>query len=90
MGPARGFRPTPFRAEGVGLLALLRFLIRIVAEYTMMHEPWQGIFATDSKSLLDTLFGTEDPNTDRQAICNLPALDPLQQIGTSLLKSANH
>ena len=76
-GPVRGLNLTPFRAEGVGLLSLLRFLIRI-AEYTMMHEPWQGIVATDSKSLLDTLFGKADSSTYQQAHSNLPVLDPLQ------------
>ena len=76
-GPVRGLNLTPFRAEEVGLLSLLRFLIRI-AEYTMMHEPWQGIVATDSKSLLDTVFGKADSSTYHQAHSNLPVLDPLQ------------
>ncbi len=76
-GPVRGLNLTPFRAEGVGLLSLLRFLIRI-AEYTMMHEPWQGIVATDSKSLLDTLVGKADSSTYQQAHSNLPVLDLLQ------------
>jgi hypothetical protein len=76
-GPVRGQRPTSFRAEGVGLLSLLRFLIRI-AEYTMMHEPWTGIVATDSQSLLDTLFGSDCSPDNCQAYLNLPELQPLQ------------
>jgi len=31
-----------------------------------MHDPWQGILATDSQSVLDTLFGhdAEEPTAD--------------------------
>lgn len=36
------------------MLALLVFLQRL-AEYIQLHEPWQGIIATDSKSLIDTV-----------------------------------
>jgi hypothetical protein len=56
MGPARGPRPTSFRAEGYALLSMLVFLRR-VAEFTSKHEPWTGTLATDSKSLLQTLRG---------------------------------
>ena len=39
MGPARGPRPSSYRAKGYGLLSILRFLIRI-AEFTgRTHEP---------------------------------------------------
>ena len=67
MGPARGPRPTSFRAEGYGLLSFLLFLRR-VAEFTSMHDPWIGTIATDSKSLLQTLKGIDrslpSPNFD--------------------------
>lgn len=56
MGPARGPQPTSFRAEGYALLSLVLYLRR-VAEFTSRHEPWIGIIATDSKSLLQTLKG---------------------------------
>ena len=64
MGPARGYRPTSYRAEGVGILSLLRFLIR-VAEYTSHHEPWRGTIVTDSQSVLKTLAGG-DVNPDEK------------------------
>jgi hypothetical protein len=56
MGPARGPRPSSYRAEGYGLLSILRFLIRI-AEFTGRVEPWHGILVTDSQSVLKTLGG---------------------------------
>jgi hypothetical protein len=65
MGPTRGFQPTPYRVEGVGLLSLLRFLTRL-AEYTGKFDEWTGIIATDSKSILDTLFGVEQSKKDCQ------------------------
>ncbi len=56
MGPVRGPRPTSYRAEAYGLLSILRFLIRI-AEFTGKVDPWMGILATDSQSVLKTLGG---------------------------------
>jgi exonuclease III len=56
MGPARGPRPSSYRAEGYGLLSFLLFL-RHVAAFTSKHEPWLGTIGTDSKSLLQTLKG---------------------------------
>jgi hypothetical protein len=43
MGPARGPpRPSSYhRAEGYGLLSILRFLIRL-SEYTGMTDPWEA------------------------------------------------
>jgi hypothetical protein len=54
MGPASGSKPNSFRSEGYGMLALLSFLKRI-AEFIHLHEPWKGVLATDSKSLIDTI-----------------------------------
>ncbi|KAI2495321.1 hypothetical protein MHU86_19220 [Fragilaria crotonensis] len=54
MGPSRGSRMDSYRAECSGVLSILRFLIQI-ATFTAMHEPWQGVIGTDSKSLLDKL-----------------------------------
>ncbi|KAI2507325.1 hypothetical protein MHU86_7161 [Fragilaria crotonensis] len=63
-GPVRGRIPHSFRAEAYGLLSLLRFLIR-VKEFTGMHEPWVGVLATDSQSVLDTLqIGDVDPQEE--------------------------
>ena len=65
MGPTRGGRVHLYRAEVCGILAFLRFLIRI-SHFTQMHEPWHGILATDCQSVLDTLFGhdAEEPTAD--------------------------
>jgi hypothetical protein len=56
MGPARGPRPPSYRAEGYGLLSILRFFIRL-AEFTGRVDPWTGILVTDSQSVLKTLAG---------------------------------
>ena len=66
MGPARGGGTiTSYRAEAYGLLALMRFLIRM-AEFTEMQQPWIGRIATDSLSLLDTLRGKDDTRMERE------------------------
>ena len=54
MGPARGANVDSYRAEAYGMLSILTFLHRL-AEYTTHVEPWSGILATDSQSLLDTI-----------------------------------
>ena len=59
------------------MLSLLRFLIRL-AEFTCKFDQWHGIIATDSKSLLDTLFGTALSAQDCQAIKTLQSTDALQ------------
>ena len=58
MGPARGPRPTSYRAEAVGLLSILQLLVRL-AEFTAMRDPWNGVIGTDSKSVPDTLSGKQ-------------------------------
>ena len=60
MGPARGPRPSSYRAEGYGLLSILRFLIRI-SEFTGRTEAWSGVLVTDSQSVLKTLGGGDKP-----------------------------
>jgi hypothetical protein len=47
MGPARGPRPTSFRAKGYALLSLILYL-RCVAEFTSMNDPLIGTIATNS------------------------------------------
>jgi hypothetical protein len=56
MGPSRGSVMNSYRSECSGLLALLRFLVRL-AEYTSMEGTWTGTIGTDSQSMLDTIFG---------------------------------
>jgi hypothetical protein len=83
MGPARGPRPTSFRAEGYGMLSFLLFLRR-VAEFTFTHDPWIVTIATDSKSLLQTLKGIDrsqpSPNFDTPLRIdgNSTTLEPMQ------------
>jgi hypothetical protein len=80
MGPARGRRVHSYRAEACGILSFLRFLIRI-SNFTQMHDQWQGVLATDSQSVLDTLFGrdSEQPNNETSAQLDRDQveLDPL-------------
>jgi hypothetical protein len=54
MGPARSTLPNSNRSEGYGSLSMLCFLNRI-AEFTMKHEPWRGIVATDRQSVIFTI-----------------------------------
>ena len=54
MGPARGALASVNRSEAFGMLAVTRFLIRL-GEFTGQVEEWQGILATDSQSVLDTI-----------------------------------
>jgi hypothetical protein len=61
MGPTRGRRVHSYRAEACGILSFLRFLIRI-SHYTQMHDQSHGVLATDSQSVLDTLFGCDSDN----------------------------
>jgi exonuclease III len=94
MGPARGPRPTSFRAEGYGLLSFLLFLRR-VAEFTFMHDPWIGTIATDSKSLLQTLKGIDrtqpSPNFDTPLRIdgNSTTLEPMQPDWDILIEIQN-
>ena len=69
MGPVRGAQQHPYRSEATGLLSLVLFLHHL-AKFTGKHDPWHGIIATDSQSVLDILWkwlprdGTQgvDPN----------------------------
>jgi hypothetical protein len=65
MGPARGAAPDSFRAEAYGMLATLCFLKRL-AEFTGQHEPWAGVLATDSQSLLDTISAKGSADEDNK------------------------
>ena len=65
MGPASGAKPDSFRAKAYGMLATLCFLTRL-AEFTGSIEPWVGILATDSQSLLDTVLEKSQPPNDEE------------------------
>ena len=59
------------------MLALLSFLKRL-AEFTQLHEPWTGILATDSKSLIDTVSNPSPcPQSQAQSPFYKRPLDPL-------------
>jgi ribonuclease HI len=70
MGPVRGRILHSFRAEATGMLSALRFLIRL-REFGQMHERWEGIVATDSQSLLDTLTGENALDENRNVPLDL-------------------
>jgi hypothetical protein len=72
MGPARGMKVHSYRAEACGVLSFLCFLIQL-ANFTQMHERWRGLLATDSKSLLDTLFGRDTQDSNENAPVDLDA-----------------
>lgn len=80
MGPAPGATPTSYRSEAYGMLAILCFLKRL-AEFTYQYEPWQGILATDSLSLIDTIRGVTrhdmGETLDVEYLAHDPTLVPL-------------
>ena len=77
MGPARSSRPNSYRSEGYGMLALLCQLQHL-AEYIQLHEPWHGVIATDSKSLIDKVRGPcHHHNGHSQGTVYQQPLDPL-------------
>ena len=79
MGPARGGGTmTSYRAEAYGMLAILRFLIRL-AEFTEMSYQWTGIIGTDSQSLLDTLCGKDETRLERDRD------EPINMTGTTVV-----
>ena len=65
MGPASGAKVDSYRAEAYGMLSVLCFL-RHLSTYTNHPLPWDGVLATDSQSLLETL--TLAPTSDNQAL----------------------
>ncbi|KAI2500799.1 hypothetical protein MHU86_13656 [Fragilaria crotonensis] len=97
MGPSRGSVMDSYRAECSGMLSILRFLIRL-AEFTAMDGPWTGTIATDSQSMLDTLFGRDKnsgpaaatpttlPHRYHTANPMIPEWDLLKEIRESLLQ----
>jgi ribonuclease HI len=96
MGPVRGRSLHSYRAEATGMLSALRFLIRL-REFCQMHDPWLGIVATDSQSLLDTLSGETTLDENRNVPVDLdfnrvvldvmtPEWDVLIEIQKSLRK----
>lgn len=71
MGPAPGANPNSYRSEAYGMLAMLSFLKRL-AEFTYKHEPWHGVIATDSLSLIDTILGV---TRNEFGVANLDSLE---------------
>jgi hypothetical protein len=96
MGPARGARLDSYRAEAYGMLSALCFLRRL-AEFIGQRDEWQGILATDSQSLLDTITDGNykaATNEDQQPACHLKplryldALDPDWDLTSSIITVA--
>ena len=66
MGPARGATASAFRAEAFGMLAVTLFLARL-GDFTGHFDDWNGVIATDSQSVLDTIQQSiEVPNPTSQ------------------------
>lgn len=54
MGPVSCANPDSFCAEAYGMLTILCYL-GCLAEFTGQSDPWIGVLATDSQSLLDAI-----------------------------------
>ena len=58
-GPVRGYRPSSYRAEGYGILSILRFVKRLTL-YCDTNPDWKWEMTSDNISLVDTVNGRED------------------------------
>jgi hypothetical protein len=74
MGPARSASPHAYRSESYGLLSLLCFLRRL-AEFTGKHDPWFGIVATDSQSLINTVLQKKPRDTSSRSMAMVTEAD---------------
>jgi hypothetical protein len=59
-GPAYGAKPTSYRAEGYGMLSLLRFLLRLF-QYCNTMPAVNGIIACDNLSLINKVLAYQSP-----------------------------
>jgi hypothetical protein len=57
-GPVRGHRPTSYRAEGYGVLSIVRFL-KTVQEFCDVTPTWKWTLSSDNISLVNKLNGIE-------------------------------
>ena len=74
MGPARGSKMDSYRGECTGMLSILRFMLRIVAQYRSKDKPWRGLIGTNSQSLLDSLY-KKDGAAPYKCLADLEVLD---------------
>lgn len=71
------------------MLSCLRFLLRL-GKYTQRAEMWSGIIGTDSKSMLEKLFGEETLcHQTELGVDNLQGLDVLTAEWDLLIKIKN-
>jgi hypothetical protein len=67
-GPVRGGRPTSYRAEGYGMLSILRFL-KHIQTFCNVTPTWKWTLSSDNISLVNKVNGKEDDdegNTDNK------------------------
>jgi hypothetical protein len=76
MGPARGSVATAFRSEAYGMLSALRIVIRL-AEFTGQQTDHDGIFATDSESVLETIMHKDRREGEEKVYSKMKRLDVL-------------
>lgn len=63
-GPARGYRLTSYRAEGYGILSILRFLIQL-QQYCQATPTWRWRLSSDNIALVNKIIGGGDDEMDR-------------------------
>jgi len=61
-GPAYGHKISSYRAEGYGLLSVLRFIILMRIEYTIT-VPWEVTILCDNESMVKNCKKHQDPTT---------------------------
>jgi hypothetical protein len=65
-GPVRGFKPTSYRAEGYGMLSILRF-VKQLQTYCQVNPSWSWTLTSDNISLVNQVNGVEDEDNNDAA-----------------------
>ena len=76
-GLVRGYKPTSYRAEAYGMLAILRFIKHIQVYCNVSKPEWKWTLSSDNQSLVDTVNGIEDEQdaTSNKTILRDPVHD---------------
>ena len=70
-GPVRGYKPTSYRAEGYGMLSILRF-IKQLQTYCRVTPTWSWTLTSDNISLVNKVNGIEDDDASSASLRDKP------------------
>ena len=71
-GPVRGYRPTSYRAEGYGLLSVMRFVVNLIkyCKEDTLRTQWE--VTSDNISLVDQINGQADDDSPNRPQAHVP------------------